>query len=120
MSALDTGDSSKKRYLWWKPMAWLGIIRPTNASEKWLMQQWSTFFCMTLGLPMPWISQGTKCPCQAFLHDQFGDKTSTRNHTHLGLLTAALPSSTLSWYSRCTMCVHFWHRKQEAGRQNIG
>ena len=52
----DKGDTSQKRYLWWKPMAWLGIIRPTNQSEKWHMQQWCTFFCLTLGLPMPWIS----------------------------------------------------------------
>ena len=83
MSALDSDDDSKKRYLWWKPMAWLGIIRPTNPSEKWRMQQWSTFFCMTLGLPMPWISPGTRCGCQAFLHDQFGDHACTCN-THGG------------------------------------
>ncbi len=39
----DKGDPSQtqKRYLWW-------IIRPTNQSEKWHMQQWSTFFCLTL------------------------------------------------------------------------
>ena len=48
--ATHTDDDSKKRYLWWKPMAWLGIIRPMNSSEKWHIQQWSTFFCMTLGL----------------------------------------------------------------------
>ena len=39
MSALDSDDDSKKLYLWWKPMAWLDIIRPTNctnSSEKWL------------------------------------------------------------------------------------
>ena len=52
----DQGDASQQRYLWWKPMAWLGIIRPTNQSEKWHMQQWSTFFCLTLGVEgLPWV-----------------------------------------------------------------
>ena len=64
-------------------MAWLGIIRPTNQSEKWHMQQWSTFFCLTLGLPMPWISPGTRCACQKFFHDQYADHALTCN-THGG------------------------------------
>ena len=72
---------NQKRYLWWKPMAWLGIIRPTNQSEKWHMQQWCTFFCLTLGLPMPWISAGTRCACQQF--DQFANHALTCN-THGG------------------------------------
>ena len=79
----DQGDASQQRYLWWKPMAWLGIIRPTNQSEKWHMQQWSTFFCLTLGLPMPWISPGTRCACQKFFHDQYADHALTCN-THGG------------------------------------
>ena len=79
----DQGDASQQRYLWWKPMAWLGIIRPTNQSEKWHMQQWSTFFCLTLGLPMPWISPGTRCACQKFDHDQFANHALTCN-THGG------------------------------------
>ena len=74
---------NQKRYLWWKPMAWLGIIRPTNQSEKWHMQQWSTFFCLTLGLPMPWISPGTRCACQKFDHDQYANHALTCN-THGG------------------------------------
>ena len=41
----DQGDAYQQRYLWWKLMAWLGtsvmMIRPTNQSEKWHMQQWS-------------------------------------------------------------------------------
>ena len=79
----DQGDASQQRYLWWKPMAWLGIIRPTNQSEKWHMQQWSTFFCLTLGLPMPWISPGTRCACQKFFHDQYANHALTCN-THGG------------------------------------
>ena len=76
----DSDDASKKRYLCWKPMAWLGIIRPMNQSEKWHMQQWCTFFCLTLGLPMPWISPGTRCACQQFEHDQFANHALTCNN----------------------------------------
>ena len=79
----DSDDESTQRYLWWKPMAWLGIIRPTNQSERWHMQQWCTFFCLTLGLSMPWISPGTRCACQQFEHDPHANHALTCN-THGG------------------------------------
>jgi hypothetical protein len=37
-------DNAPKRVLWYRPMAWLGVIRPTRKDEAWPASLWQTFF----------------------------------------------------------------------------
>ena len=40
---------NKPRELWWKPLSWLGTLRPTTANDAWDPALWQTFFSSTLG-----------------------------------------------------------------------
>ena len=64
---------------------WLGLVLsvPRMLRRNGLCSNGVPFFCLTLGLPMPWISPGTRCGCHAFKHDQYGDHACTCN-THGG------------------------------------
>ena len=57
MSALeDQADNGKARELHWKPMSWLGTLRPTTVDDAWAPAIWQTFFTSTLGLEVPVLS----------------------------------------------------------------
>jgi len=57
MSALeDQADNGKARELRWKPMSWLGTLRPTTVDDAWAPAIWQTFFTSTLGLEVPVLS----------------------------------------------------------------
>ena len=57
MSALeDQADDGKARELHWKPMSWLGTLRPTTVDDAWAPAIWQTFFTSTLGLEVPVLS----------------------------------------------------------------
>ena len=46
----DQADDGKARELRWKPLSWLGTLRPTTADDAWDPGIWQTFFFTTLGL----------------------------------------------------------------------
>jgi hypothetical protein len=53
MNALEQADNSKACELHWKPLSWLGTLRPTTTNDAWDQQLWETFVCTTLGLEVP-------------------------------------------------------------------
>jgi hypothetical protein len=58
-----------------KPMSWLGQIRPHRRDEAWSASLWQTFFAMTTGAQIPVIAE--KLPaasgCKKFQLDALGD-----------------------------------------------
>ena len=49
----EQADSSKARELFWKPLSWLGTIRPTSANDAFDPALCETFVSTTLGLEVP-------------------------------------------------------------------
>ena len=49
----EQADNAKACELFWKPMAWLGAIRPTTANDAFDPALWETFVSTTLGLEVP-------------------------------------------------------------------
>ncbi len=49
----EQADNAKARELYWKPMGWLGAIRPTTANDAFDPALWETFVSTTLGLEVP-------------------------------------------------------------------
>jgi hypothetical protein len=47
---------AKARDLYWKPLSWLGTIRPMNAKDSFDQPLWETFVVTTLGLEVPVLS----------------------------------------------------------------
>ncbi len=46
----EQADNDKASDLHWKPLSWLGTIRPTTPNDAWDQQLWETFVCTTLCL----------------------------------------------------------------------
>ncbi len=46
-----------KRILFFKPMSWLGQIRPHRRDEAWSASLWQTFFVITMGAQIPVIAE---------------------------------------------------------------
>ncbi len=54
MNALEEqAGNATARELHWKPLSWLGTLRPTTANDAWDQPLWETFVCTTLGLEVP-------------------------------------------------------------------
>jgi hypothetical protein len=49
-------DNAKARELFWKPLSWLGTIRPTSANDAFDPALWETFISTTLGLEVPTLA----------------------------------------------------------------
>ena len=81
----DQADNAKARELFWKPLSWLDVIRPTSANDAFDPALWETFVCTTLGLEVPILtalprlhnSPLAKCGCKKICMDFHGDHTST-------------------------------------------
>ena len=81
----EQADYAKARELFWKPLSWLGTIRPTSANDAFDPTLWETFVSTTLGLEVPirsilprlHNSPLAKCGCKKFCMDFHGDHTST-------------------------------------------
>jgi hypothetical protein len=57
MNALEEqADNAKARDLYWKPLSWLGTIRPSSANDAVDPTLWVTFVSTTLGLEVPALS----------------------------------------------------------------
>ncbi len=57
----EQADNAKARELFWKPMAWLGAIRPTSANDAFDPALWETFVSTTLGLEISLPPAFTRC-----------------------------------------------------------
>jgi hypothetical protein len=86
MNALEAqADNAKARDLHWKPLSWLGTLRPTTANDAWDQPLWETFVCTTLGLEVPVLASLPRrnqrspalCGCKKHGMDLYGDHTST-------------------------------------------
>jgi len=65
MSALeDQADDGKARALHWKPMSWLGTLRPTSVDDAWAPAIWQTFLLSSL--PRHHLP-AAKCGCKKVL-----------------------------------------------------
>jgi hypothetical protein len=49
-------EGAPARCLWYKPMAWLGVLRPLSHSKLWSAPWWQTFFTTSIGFPVPLIT----------------------------------------------------------------
>ena len=45
----EQADNTKARELFWKPLSWLGAIRPTSANDAFDPALWETLTCLRLG-----------------------------------------------------------------------
>jgi len=67
----EQADNAKARELFWKPLSWLGAIRPTSANDAFDPALWETFVSTTLGLdhagwsPGPWLCVSVACEAGA-------------------------------------------------------
>jgi hypothetical protein len=86
MNALEAqADTAKARDLHWKPLSWLGTLRPTTANDARDQPLWETFVCKTLGLEVPVLASLPRrnqrspalCGCKKHGMDLYGDHTST-------------------------------------------
>jgi hypothetical protein len=57
----EQADNNKARELHWKPLSWLGTIRPTTPNDDWDQPLWETFVCTTLGLEVPVLTTLPRC-----------------------------------------------------------
>jgi len=90
MRALEpTHDSAGPRVLTIKPLAWLAQIRATDDDEAWPLDLWQSFFCGTIGLPLPIVAAqpSTRCGCARWFLDKNGDHAKTCKH-HTGATKA--------------------------------
>ena len=49
----DQADNAKPRELSWKPLSWLGTLRPTTANDAWDPALWQTFVSSRRGSEVP-------------------------------------------------------------------
>jgi hypothetical protein len=78
-------EDSPKRVLWYKPMAWLGVIKAHRRDEAWSPSLWQTFFALYVGAQIPAIAElpPLACGCNKFALDALGHHVSTCT-THSG------------------------------------
>jgi hypothetical protein len=81
----EQADNDKARELHWKPLSWLGTLRPTTSIDAWDQPLWETFVCTTLGLEVPVFASLPRrnqrltalCGCKKHGLDLDCDHTST-------------------------------------------
>jgi hypothetical protein len=86
MNALEEqADNAKARDLFWRPLSWLGTIRPSSSNDAFDPNLWATFVSTTQGWEVPVLSSPprhhnnplAKCGCKKHCMDFHGDHTST-------------------------------------------
>jgi hypothetical protein len=50
-------EDDPRRVLWFKPMSWLGQIRPHRRDESWSASLWQTFFASCVGANIPALAE---------------------------------------------------------------
>ena len=76
-------EDAPRRVLWYKPMSWLGQIRPHLRDEAWSASLWQTFFASCVGANIPALAELplSACGCRKFQIDPLGNlctSTATR------------------------------------------
>jgi hypothetical protein len=69
MAGLESQEEdAPKRVLFYKPMSWLGQIRPHRRDESWSASLWQTFFSTSMGAQIPVIAEKPLaiCGCRKF------------------------------------------------------
>jgi hypothetical protein len=80
MTGLESQEEdAPPRILFNKSMSWLGQIRPNHRDEAWPATLWKTFFSVSLGVPIPDITERSfaACGCRRFQIDTLGDHLGT-------------------------------------------
>ena len=80
MSGLESQEEdAPQRILFFKPMSWLGQIRPHRRDESWSASLWQTFFSTYMGAQIPAIAEKPLaiCGCRKFQLDPLGDHLKT-------------------------------------------
>jgi hypothetical protein len=80
----EQAHNAQARELYWKPLSWLGTIRPSNAKDAFDPAPWTTFVSTTLSLEVPVLSSLprrnnsplAKCGCKKHCMDVDGDHTA--------------------------------------------
>ena len=72
-------EDAPRRVLWYKPMSWLGQIRPHRRDEAWPAGLWQPFFAACVGATIPALAELplSACGCKKFAIDALGDHVST-------------------------------------------
>jgi hypothetical protein len=72
-------EDAPKRILHYKPMSWLGQIRPHRRDEAWSASLWQTFFATSMGAHIPVIAEKplSACGCKKFRLDALSDHLCT-------------------------------------------
>jgi hypothetical protein len=72
-------EDAPKRILFFKPMSWLGQIRPHRRDESWSASLLQTFFSTSMGAQIPVIAEKplAACGCRKFQLDALGDHLCT-------------------------------------------
>ena len=80
MAGLESQEEdAPKRILYFKPMSWLGQIRPHRRDESWSASLWQTFFSTSMGVQIPVIAEKPLAVCgsRKFKVDTLGDLLCT-------------------------------------------
>ena len=80
MTGLESQEEdAPKRLLFFKPMSWLGQIRPHRRDESWSANLWQTFVSTSMGAQIPVIAEKplATCGCRKFQLDPLGDHLNT-------------------------------------------
>ena len=80
MESLESDEEdASRRVLWYKPMSWLGQIRPHRRDEAWSAGLWQAFFASCVGATGPALAELplSACGCKKFTIDALGDHVRT-------------------------------------------
>jgi hypothetical protein len=80
MTGLESQEEdAPQRVLFYRPMSWLGQIRPHRRDESWSACLWQTFFSTSMGAQIPVIAEKplAVCGCRKFKIDALGDHLCT-------------------------------------------
>jgi hypothetical protein len=75
----EQADNAQAIYLYWKPLSWLGAIRPTSANDAFDPAMWTTFVSTMLGVEVPVLSS---LPRRNNLELNFVSARTIKRHHH--------------------------------------
>jgi hypothetical protein len=73
----EQADNAKACDLFWKPISWLGTLRPSNATDAFDQPLWETFFTSTIDLEFPLSPATITARLLSDAMDFHGDHTSS-------------------------------------------
>jgi hypothetical protein len=77
MMVIESGEKST-HHLTSKTTVFLSHIQPRSHDDLFPIPQWETWFCQSLGVPIPTLFENPRqCPCRQFTFDHYGDHFQT-------------------------------------------